>query len=65
MLIDLPVPEIDKYMINFDLFISRIFQATEMLESHIEASLKTATSMPEAISENSEPSQSPKETQEG
>jgi hypothetical protein len=57
MLIDLPVPEIDKYMINFDLFLSRILQATEMLESHIEASLKTATSMPQAISENSEPTQ--------
>ena len=32
MLIDLPVPEIQKYMVNFDLFQQRVSQATQLLE---------------------------------
>ena len=32
MLIDLPVPEIQKYMVNFDLFLQRVSQATQLLE---------------------------------
>jgi hypothetical protein len=56
MLIDLPVSEIQKYLVNFDLFLQGVSQAGEMLESY-EASLKTATSMPAASSENSEPPQ--------
>jgi hypothetical protein len=31
-LIDLPVVEIQKYMVNFDLFLQRIQQATQLLE---------------------------------
>lgn len=32
MLIDLPVVEIQKYMVNFDLFLQRVSQATTLLE---------------------------------
>lgn len=32
MLIDLPVPEIQKYMVSFDLFFQRVSQATQLLE---------------------------------
>ena len=32
MLIDLPVPEIKKYMVDFDLFLSRVNQATQLLQ---------------------------------
>ena len=39
MLIDLPVSEIQKYLVNFDLFLQRVSQARELLKSHIEASL--------------------------
>ena len=32
MLIYLPVPDIQKYMVNFDLFLQRVSQATQLLE---------------------------------
>ena len=32
MLIDLPVPEIQKYMVNFDLFLKHVSEATQLLD---------------------------------
>ena len=65
MLIELPVPEIQKYMVNFDHFLLRVFQARKLLESEIEASYKTASTMPPTSSENSEPPKESEETKEG
>ena len=32
MLIDLPVPEIQKYMVDFDLFLQRVSEAIQLVE---------------------------------
>jgi hypothetical protein len=37
MLIDLPVVEIQKYMVNFDLFLQRVSQATTLLQQQNQA----------------------------
>ncbi len=60
MLLELPADEIRRLLMNHSLFLIRTFQARALLEKQ-----KAAAKMTQAISENSEPSQSPKETQEG
>jgi hypothetical protein len=58
MLIDLPVPEIQKYLVNFDLFLQRVSQAIQLLQQQAGA----ADKMSQATSVNAEPLQQSKDT---
>jgi hypothetical protein len=37
MLIDLPLAEIQKYLVNFDLFLQRVSQATQLVQQALAA----------------------------